>query len=50
MWLIIMALLVKLDVGGFGSTVLAPILKDVPYINRILPDTKTENTGTAQKW
>ena len=48
MWLIIMALLVKLDVGGFGSTVLAPILKDVPYINRILPDTKTENTGTAQ--
>ena len=23
-------------------------MKDVPYINRILPDTKTENTGTAQ--
>ena len=48
MWLIIMALLVKLDVGGFGSTVLSPILKNIPYINRILPDTKTENAGTAQ--
>ena len=37
-WLAIMALLVKLDVGHFGSDVLAPILKDVPYINLILPE------------
>jgi len=36
-WLAIFALLVKWDVGGFGSTVLTPILKDVPYINKILP-------------
>lgn len=48
MWLIIMALLVKLDVGGFGSTVLAPILKDVPYVNKILPDTTSDSTGGAQ--
>lgn len=35
-WLMILALLIKLDVGGFGST-LRPVFKDVPYINRILP-------------
>ncbi len=36
-WLAIFALLVKMDVGGFGSTVLFPVLKDVPYVNMILP-------------
>lgn len=45
-WLAILALLVKMDVGGFGSTVLAPVLKDVPYINRILPDTDDGELGT----
>ena len=39
-WLGIIALLIKWDVGGFGSSVLSPILKDVPYINKILPETK----------
>jgi len=38
-WVAILALLIKLDVGGFGSNVLAPILKDVPVINKILPET-----------
>ena len=37
-WLAIMILLVKLDVGGFGSDVLAPILKDIPYLNWMLPE------------
>lgn len=41
-WLGILALLIKLDVGGFGSTVLHPILKDVPYVNKILPETEDE--------
>ncbi len=41
-WLAIMALLVKLDVGGFGSDVLAPILKDIPYVNLILPEGSVE--------
>lgn len=45
-WLGILALLARLDVGGFGSTVLHPLLKDVPYVNKILPevqvDTKAE--------
>ncbi len=41
-WLAILTLLVKWDVGGFGSTVLTPLLKDVPYINKILPDSSEE--------
>lgn len=36
-WLGILCLLIKMDVGGFGSNVLSPILKDVPIINKILP-------------
>ncbi len=42
-WLAIMALLVKLDVGGFGSEVLAPLLKDIPYVNLILPEGSVEH-------
>ncbi len=44
-WLGILALLIRLDVGGFGSTVLYPMLKDVPYINKILPEVKPEGNG-----
>lgn len=44
-WLGIIAILIKSDVGGFGSSVLYPILKDVPYINKILP----EPEGTADE-
>ncbi len=41
-WLGILALVVRLDVGGFGSTVLYPLLKDVPYVNKILPEVQTD--------
>ena len=37
-WMGIIAVLIKSDVGGFGSSVLYPILKDVPYVNKILPE------------
>ncbi len=46
-WLAIMALLIKLDVGGFGSDILAPVLKDVPYINLILPDSARQKEETV---
>ncbi|MGN0482781.1 MAG: MotE family protein [Lachnospiraceae bacterium] len=42
-WLVIIALLIKMDVGGFGSTVMTPLFKDTPYLNRILPDTGEED-------
>jgi len=41
-WLAILALLIKFDVGGLGSEVLRPVLKDIPVINRILPDISDE--------
>lgn len=37
-WLGVFAVLIKADVGGFGSKVLAPVLQDVPVINKILPE------------
>ncbi len=44
-WLAILALLVKLDVGGFGSGVLTPVLKDVPVVNKILPGYGVSENG-----
>ncbi len=45
-WLAIIILLIKWDVGGFGSGVLGPVLKDVPYINRILPESTLQEEST----
>lgn len=41
-WLAIVIALVKFDIGGFGSSVLRPILKDVPVVNWILPEPSEE--------
>ncbi len=46
-WLVILALLIKMDVGGFGSEILTPILKDVPVINKILPGQEDEPLDEA---
>lgn len=43
-WILILCVLIKLDVGGFGSGVLKPVLKDVPVINKILPNEISEST------
>ena len=45
-WLAIMALLIKLDVGHFGSEILAPLLRDIPYVNLILPEGSVQTTNT----
>ena len=42
-WLAIICAMVKLDVGGFGSGVLTPLLKDIPVVNMILPDSRTSS-------
>ena len=50
-WMAILCVVIKLDVGGFGSKVLTPLLKDVPVVNLILPNSQnsgnisTENGG-----
>ncbi len=45
-WLGIFMVLIKLDVGGFGSSVLRPILKDVPVLSSILPDATDEELAS----
>ena len=49
-WLAILCLLIKLDVGGFGSGVLAPALKDVPVINKILPSDSVVSTDDEEAY
>lgn len=45
-WMVIFGILIKNDFGGFGSTVLRPLLKDVPVINKILPAATDEEVAT----
>ena len=47
-WLGIFIVLIKLDVGHFGSNVLYPVLKDVPALSWILPD-KGSDGGAARE-
>lgn len=48
-WLAIFAALIKFDVGGFGSTVLRPVLKNVPIVNKILPAASEEELAEEAK-
>ena len=41
-WLAVFGFLIKLDVGGIGSEILYPVLKDVPVVNKILPEVSEE--------
>ncbi len=45
-WLAVFAFLIKLDVGGIGSNVLYPVLKDVPVVNKILPEASEERQAS----
>lgn len=49
-WFAIFGLLIKLDVGGFGSGVLRPIIKDVPIINKILPSIPDEQLAMEKDY
>ena len=50
LWIAVICVIIKLDVGGFGSSVLAPILKDVPVVNRILPRTAITETNDPESF
>ncbi len=50
LWLAVICVIVKLDIGGFGSTVLTPILKDVPVVNKILPGTAVTETTNPEAY
>lgn len=45
-WLAAMIILIKLDVGHFGSRVLRPVLKDIPVVNLILPAASDEEAAS----
>ncbi len=49
-WVAILCLLIKLDVGGFGSNVLAPVMKDVPVVNKILPSESVVSTDDEESY
>lgn len=49
-WFAIFGLLIKFDVGGFGSGVLRPIIKDIPLINKILPDITEEELAIEKDY
>lgn len=50
LWLTVVCVIVKMDVGGFGSSVLAPVLKDVPVVNKILPGTSIMETTNGESY
>lgn len=50
LWIAVICVIIKLDVGGFGSTVLTPILKDVPVVNRILPGNSLTETTDGESY
>ena len=49
-WLGIIVLFIKGDFGGFGSTVLRPLIKDVPYLNLILPESDYDEESTEYQY
>lgn len=49
-WLGIIALLIKMDVGGFGTNVMTPIFKDTPVINKLLPAGKSQDPTKPESY
>ncbi|MGN0401032.1 MAG: MotE family protein [Acetatifactor sp.] len=50
LWIVVVCIIVKLDIGGFGSSVLTPILKDVPVLNKILPGVSVTETTDPESY
>lgn len=42
LWIAILGLCIKMDVGGFGSKVMYPVLKNIPVVNKILPKVESD--------
>lgn len=50
LWLAVICVVIKLDIGGFGSSVLTPVLKDVPVLNKILPGSSLTETTDPDEY
>lgn len=49
-WIAILCILIKLDVGGLGSKILSPLIKDIPVVNKILPQDPTTETDDVEAY
>lgn len=49
-WLLVFALLVKMDVGGFGNNVMRPLIKDIPVVNKILPSVSDDEVAAENDY
>lgn len=49
-WIAIFCLVVKLDIAGVGTNVFAPLLKDIPVINKILPKDSVTETDEPESY
>lgn len=49
-WIGIFCLIVKLDIGGVGTNVFAPLLKDIPVVNKILPKDVVTETNEPENF
>ena len=49
-WIAIFCLVVKLDIGGVGTNVFAPILKNVPVVKMILPKDSITETEDIESY
>ena len=47
-WVAILVIIIKLDIGHIGSNVLAPIIGDVPILKEILPKDATTETDDLE--
>jgi len=50
LWIAVICAIIKLDIGGFGSSVMSPLLKDVPVINKILPKNSLTMTNDPDSY
>ena len=49
-WLVIICIVVKLDIAGVGSKFLAPVIKDIPVVNKILPKDSITETDDLEAY
>lgn len=50
LWLAVICVIIKMDIGGFGSNIMTPILKDIPVVNRILPGVSMSITTNPESY
>ena len=50
LWLAVICVIIKMDIGGFGSNIMTPILKDIPVVNKILPGVSMSVTSNPEEY